>query len=57
MKKLLSFFLLLLKVLGKATLAISGSTIAIAVRVVGPCIVLLKAMLLMYKLVPYRSGA
>jgi hypothetical protein len=59
MKKLLSFFLLPLKVLKKATLAMSGfiMTTPIKVAKARPPIVLLKAMLLMYELVPYRSGA
>jgi hypothetical protein len=59
MKKLLSFFLSLLKVLRKVTLAMGSSIIVILIRVARASLltVLPRAMLLMCELVPCKSGA
>ena len=56
MKKLLSFFLSPLKVLGRATLITNDASTMLTAKE-GPPIVLLGAMLLVYELVPCRSGA
>jgi hypothetical protein len=59
MKKCLSFFLSPLKVLGNATLAVRDSKVAIAARAANEVLptTLPRAMMLVYELVPRRSGA
>jgi hypothetical protein len=59
MKKLLSFFLSPLKVLGKATFTLSGFVVTTPAKVAkaGLPTALPRAMLLVYELVPRRSGA